>query len=348
MNDTYAIGLMSGTSLDGVDVALCRFYDNPDKYEIINTHTFPYPCGIKSKLENAIGLSGSDLNELHIELGQLYGELVNTFIQSFSVKKVDLIASHGHTIFHEPEKQITLQIGHPAYIAIKSGILTVADFRSTDVFLGGQGAPLVPIGDRNLFSEYKNRLNLGGFANISFEKDDTTIAFDICPANIPLNLLADEMGYSYDNEGLLAASGKTNQILLQELNDLGYYKEKPPKSLGREWFNQKFWTLIKKSKLSNIVKLRTITEHIALQCNNSFREGKVLITGGGAHNTFLIDRLKDLTNNQIIIPDKTLVDYKEALIFAYLGHLRINQKNNTLSSVTGAQKEHSSGAVYLP
>ncbi len=348
MNDIYAIGLMSGTSLDGVDVAFCRFYGNPVKYEIINTHTFPYPCGIKTKLENATKFSGSDLNMLHIELGKLYGELINIFVQSFSIKKIDLIASHGHTVFHEPKKQITLQIGHPAYIAIETGILTIADFRSSDVFLNGQGAPLVPIGDRNLFSEYTNRLNLGGFANISYEKNDTTIAFDICPSNIPLNLIADEMGYSYDDEGLLAASGKTNPILLEELNDLEYYKDKPPKSLGREWFNQQFWTLIKKSKSSNIDKLRTITEHIAQQCTTSFNKGSVLITGGGTHNTFLTDRIKDLANNQIIIPDKTLIDYKESLIFAYLGYLRINQKNNTLSSVTGAQKAHSSGAIYLP
>ena len=348
MNDIFAIGLMSGTSLDGVDVALCRFYNNPVKYEIISTHTFPYPCGFKTKLEDATKLSGLELNILHIELGQLYGELVSTFIQSFSIKKVDLIASHGHTIFHEPEKRITLQIGHPAYIAIKTEIVTIADFRSSDVFLGGQGAPLVPIGDRNLFSEYKNRLNLGGFANVSYDKNNKTIAFDICPANIPLNLIADEMGYSYDDEGLLAASGKTNPILLEELNDLKYYKDNPPKSLGREWFNQQFWTIIKNSKSSNIDKLRTITEHIAQQCANSFIKGNVLITGGGTHNTFLIDRIKELSTNQIIIPDKTLVDYKEALIFAYLGYLRIIQKNNTLSSVTGAQKAHSSGAVYLP
>ena len=348
MNDIYAIGLMSGTSLDGVDVAFCRFYDNPLKYEIISTHTFPYPCGLRTKLEEATKLSGSELNMLHIELGQLYGELVRVFIQSFSIKKVDLIASHGHTVFHEPEKKNTLQIGHPAYIAITSGILTIADFRSTDVFLGGQGAPLVPMGDRTLFSEYKNRLNLGGFANISYEKENTTIAFDICPANIPLNLIADEMGYSYDAEGLLAASGKTNPILLEELNSLKYYDGTPPKSLGREWFNKQFWTLIQKSKSSNIDKLRTITEHIAQQTSISFINGNVLITGGGTHNTFLLDRIKDLSNNQIIIPDKILVDYKEALIFAYLGYLRLNKQSNTLPSVTGAIKTHSSGGIYLP
>lgn len=348
MNDIYAIGLMSGTSLDGVDVALCRFFGNPINYEIINAHTFPYPCGIRTKIEDAVNLNGSDLNKLHIELGQLFGELVTNFIVSYSIKIVDFIASHGHTVFHEPEKQITLQIGHPAYIAIKSGIQTIADFRSADVFLGGQGAPLVPIGDRNLFSDYSNRLNLGGFANVSFEEGDNSIAFDICPANIPLNILADKMGYSYDEEGLLAASGKINQALLEELNALKYYQDKPPKSLGREWFNHQFWTLIKKSRSSNIDKLRTITEHIAQQCSNSFIKGNVLVTGGGAHNTFLIDRIKDLSTNQIEIPNKTLVDYKEALIFSYLGYLRINQNHNTLSSVTGANKQHSSGGIYLP
>jgi anhydro-N-acetylmuramic acid kinase len=348
MKSMNVIGLMSGTSLDGVDIAFCRFSGNPIKFELIRGHTFPYPCGIKSQLADAENLSGSDLNTLNIELGQLYGNMIKNFINAFMIKKIDLVASHGHTIFHEPNKNITLQIGHPAYIAVNSGLTTVADFRSADVFLGGQGAPLVPIGDKNLFSEYKNRLNLGGFANISFEKNNATIAFDICPANIPLNLLADEMGYSYDDEGLLAASGKTNPILLEELNDLDYYKQQPPKSLGREWFNQQFWPLIKRSKSSNIDKLRTITEHIAQQCANSFKKGNVLITGGGAHNTFLVNRIKDLSNNHIITPAKTIIDYKEALIFAYLGYLRINQKNNTLSSVTGAKKSHSSGAVYLP
>lgn len=344
----YVLGLMSGTSLDGVDIALCRFYGNPIEFEIIQTHTFPYPCGIKTKLIDVENLSGAELNQLHIELGQQYGDMINNFIKAFSVKKVDLIASHGHTVFHEPNKKITLQIGHPAYIAVNSGLITISDFRSADVFLGGQGAPLVPIGDRDLFAKYSNRLNLGGFANISFENNKNTIAYDICPANIPLNLLAEELGYSYDDEGRLAATGQIDQLLFEELNELAYYKQSPPKSLGREWFNQQYWPIIDKSNSPIVNKLRTVIEHIAQLISNSFYKGSVLITGGGAHNKFLLERIKTLSSNLIIIPDKEIIDYKEALIFAYLGYLRMNKKNNTLSSVTGAKKTHCSGGVYLP
>ena len=344
----HVIGLMSGTSLDGIDIALCRFYNNPVKFEIINAHTFPYPCGIKTKLIEAENFNGAELNLLHIELGQLYGDLINNFINAFSIKKVDLISSHGHTIFHEPDKNITLQIGHPAYIATKSGIVTVGDFRSADVFLNGQGAPLVPIGDRDLFANFRNRLNLGGFANISYEIEHRTKAFDICPVNIPLNLLSEELGYEFDNEGVFAASGQIDLLLLEELNDLVYYNQSSPKSLGREWFNQHFWPIVDKSDSTPVNKLRTITEHIALQVSKSFVEGNALITGGGAHNKYLIERIKALSTNQIVIPDKEIINYKEALVFAYLGYLRINHKNNTLASVTGACKGHCSGGVYLP
>jgi anhydro-N-acetylmuramic acid kinase len=348
MKTMNVIGLMSGTSLDGVDIALCRFSGNPLKFELIRGHTFPYPCGIKSQLADTETLSGSALNTLHIELGRLYGNMIKNFINTFSIKQIDLVASHGHTVFHEPNKNITLQIGHPAYIAIISGLPTVADFRSADVFLRGQGAPLVPIGDRDLFAQYSNRLNIGGFANISYEKNKETIAFDICPANIPLNLLSEKIGYSYDDEGLLAASGQIDQLLLEELNNIAYYKQSPPKSLGREFFNQQYWPIITRSENTTVNKLRTITEHIGQQISNSFSKGNVLITGGGVHNKFLIERINALSNNQIIIPNDEIIDFKEALVFAYLGYLRINHKNNTLSSVTGAQKSHSSGAVYLP
>jgi len=348
MKNTYVIGLMSGTSLDGVDIALCRFTNNPIEFDLIKAHTFPYPCGFKSKLEEAINLNGAELNKLHIELGELYGNMIISFIKTFSISKVDLIASHGHTIFHEPDKKITLQIGHPAYIAIRSGIPTVGDFRSADVFLDGQGAPLVPIGDKNLFSEYNNRVNLGGFANISYEKDNKTIAFDICPANIPLNLLAQEMGYSYDDEGSIAASGQIDKYLLDELSSLKYFSFPPPKSLGREWFDNEFLPIINKSESSIVNKIRTVTELIAMLVSSSLLDGNTIITGGGANNKFLIKRIKSISKNKIIIPSENIVNFKEAIIFAYLGFLRINNMPNTLSSVTGASKNHISGGLYLP
>ena len=348
MNDVYAIGLMSGTSLDGLDVAYIRFYGSPIDYEIIQAYTFPYPCGLKTKLVSAGNLGGSELNRLHIELGRFFGERVKVFIDSFDIKQVDFVASHGHTVFHEPKDKITLQIGHPAYIAVQSEYSTIADFRSSDVFLGGQGAPLVPIGDKILFSNYTNRINLGGFANISFEKEGETLAFDICPFNIPFNFLSSKTGNTFDEGGKLAAKGKINQDLLEKLNGLEYYYSPLPKSLGREWYDLFFAPIVEQSPISDIDKLRTLSEHFAVQIAGSFIEGDVLVTGGGAYNKFLIDRVKSLTTNKIIIPDEKLINYKEALIFALLGLLRLNHKTNTLKSVTGAQKNHCGGAIYLP
>ena len=347
MNEMFGIGLMSGTSLDGTDLVYCGFYGGSKKFEQRHSYTFPYPCELKSALEKAPSLKGGALTLLHIELGKYYGQLVRNFVDTFGISRVDYVASHGHTVFHRPEKKLTLQIGHPGYIAIESGYLTIGDFRSADVFLGGQGAPLVPVGDRDLFGAYKNRINLGGFANISFENHEKTIAFDICPANMALNDLAVQTGLSFDDNGAIASSGKVDQNLLSALNDLPFYKKSPPKSLGREWYEEKFRPRVAQSGASLADKLRTVTEHIAIQIAAAMTEGDALVTGGGAHNGFLIKRFKNLSKNRIIIPDNRIVDFKEALVFAYLGYLRLQQKPNTISSVTGARVSHAGGAVYL-
>ena len=262
-----------------------------------------------------------------------------------------LIASHGHTIFHRPEEKYTLQIGDGQQIADATSIMTINDFRTEDVTKGGQGAPLVPIGDRHLFAEFPICLNIGGIANVSYEMNDKRIAYDICIANQLLNYLSNKLGYDYDNNGNFASQGSVNQDLFDKLNDNPYYGKSHPKSLGREFFEEVQHKLVDDSKLDVKDLLRTATEHIAFQIAKSteqLEKSKMLITGGGAKNTFLINRICDLSKHEIIIPDTTIIDYKEALIFAFLGVLKYERKTNVLSSVTGAASDSSSGKIYLP
>ena len=276
-------------------------------------------------------------------------EEISGFIQRNNIQELDAICSHGHTIRHQPEKEFTLQIGNLPRLAKLISRTVVCDFRVQDVKLGGQGAPLVPIGDRLLFPEYDFCLNLGGFANISSEIHGNRIAYDICPVNIVLNHYAQKLGKEFDEDGNLAKFGELNLILLQSLNDLPYYTEKPPKSLGLEWVNEHIFLLLDSFNLSSEDILRTFTEHIAIQLAVQFpKKASVLITGGGAYNSFLIERLKNLVSVEITIPSPEIVEFKEALIFGLLGVLKLRGEINCLSSVTGASIDHSSGQVYTP
>ncbi|NQU87385.1 MAG: anhydro-N-acetylmuramic acid kinase [Mariniphaga sp.] len=347
---TTVIGVMSGTSLDGLDIAVCNFIFENNKwaFEILKSDTIKYDSNWIKYLGTAHKLSATDLISLHNKYGRFIGLEINKFIYKLG-QPVDLIASHGHTVFHQPERGITFQVGNGTTIAEVTGIPTISDFRTTDVGLGGQGAPLVPIGDKLLFSDYDFCLNLGGFANISFEKDEKRIAYDICPVNIVLNLFAEKKGLLFDKDGLLGKTGIINDGLYKELNRLNYYLTDPPKSLGREWVEKYFLPLLKKSDLNFDDKIRTVYEHIAFQLGNSLHpKRKVLITGGGSFNTFLIDRIKKYTKSEIVLPPPQLIDYKEALIFAFLGLLKTRGEVNCLASVTGAVKDSSCGVIYIP
>ena len=342
------IGLMSGTSMDGVDLAQVEFtiIRKKVKYRIVNGNTFPYPKKLLEKLKKSRELTGLELTLLDRELGKYYGQLIKKFIGKY---KIDLIASHGHTVFHQPQNGMTLQIGSGAEIAAKTGVKTICDFRSTDIALGGQGAPLVPFGDELLFAEYDYCLNLGGYSNISYRKNKKRIAFDISPCNIVLNILANEKGKKYDDKGMMASKGKIDLGLLNSLNKLDFYQKKKNKSLGNEWLEKNVIPLMKKSKLHLEDKLATFTEHIAFQISKNIEKGKsVLITGGGAYNQYLIERLQFHSKAKIIIPEKKLIDFKEALIFALLGYMREQNFVNTFSSATGATRDSSGGAVYFP
>ena len=346
------IGIMSGTSLDGVDLAFCRFIheNNTWNFEIVCAETVAYSEFWKHSL---LGLEDTDaltFQQAHLDYGLYLGGLVSDFIIKNSIK-VDFVSSHGHTIFHQPEKKLTVQIGAGNAIAAKCKLPVVCDFRSLDVALGGQGAPLVPIGDKLLFSEYNYCLNLGGFANVSYEYKDQRIAFDICPVNIVMNAICEKLGKPYDDGGALAKDGLASRYLLNELNELAFYKKtlNTPKSLGKEWVVKNIDPLLECYELAEEDLLRTFCEHIAFQIGRALKDkpkGKLLITGGGAYNHFLIDCIKQQTGHQIIIPDKKILEFKEALIFAFLGVLRMRNEVNCLASVTGAQNDNCGGAVY--
>jgi len=341
---------MSGTSLDGLDMALCRFQFLHGKweYEMLKSNTLPYDEHLKKQLMEAMFLSRHDLSQLDIEYGHFIGSRGIQFIRD-SGYEADLIASHGHTVFHQPDKKLTLQIGNGAEITSCSGIPVVCDFRKKDVALGGQGAPLVPVGDELLFGEYDYCLNLGGFANVSFIKKGKRRAFDICPVNIVLNEMARMKGKDYDRDGEMGRRGNTDQDLLQALNNLEYYKKDPPKSLGKEWLDSDFMPALAGHQLTDPdTAIRTIYEHIAQQAGKVFDPGaSVLVTGGGVYNEFLMERISSSTPARLVIPDDSLVQYKEALIFALLGALRWYGMINCYASVTGASSDSSAGSVFL-
>ncbi len=339
---------MSGTSLDGVDVAQIHFTkDDQWHFEILHAETIPYPATWNEKLQDGINFDSRALEELNENYTGYLAEIISDFIKKYGITHLDAVCSHGHTIKHEPENKYTLQIGNLPQLARKLKLKVVCDFRVQDVALGGQGAPLVPVGDELLFPEYDYCLNLGGFANISTLKGGRRIAYDICPVNIVLNKLTEKLGLPYDDQGKIAASGSLIPELLTSLNALAFYTKLPPKSLGLEWVRSTVYPLVENSGYKTEDLLCTFTEHAAIQLAENFREGaSVLITGGGTFNSYLLKRLRDHRKIEIIIPAREVIEYKEALIFALLGLLKLRGEVNCLKSVTGASKDHSSGRIY--
>ena len=346
-----AIGLMSGTSHDGLDICLCniKFTDNHWSYSILAGETIAYSIELKQQLLCSHDLSGLDLWKLHCNYGQWVGKQVNQFIKSKNVN-ISVIGSHGHTVFHAPKNGFTAQIGHGAYIAAETGIPCVCDFRSGDVARGGQGAPLVPIGDELLFNEYDFCLNLGGIANVSFNGNQGRVAYDICPVNMAINMVANHLGYEMDFNGEIAKTGEVNHALLSSLNNLNYYSIEGAKSLGREWYTQVFEKQIKKFISEPNNTLRTIYEHIAIQIaasTNHKKNGSILVTGGGAKNKFLVELIAQKNSNRVTIPQPNIIDFKEALIFALLAVLYQQKTISSLASVTGAKASSIGGCLYF-
>jgi anhydro-N-acetylmuramic acid kinase len=355
------IGLMSGSSLDGLDIAFVHFEETAGqwKFDIQESACIPYPEVWKIKLSGSSGLSAKEYLLLHTAYGHYLGTCVNEFLEEKNlVYRVQLVASHGHTAFHMPAQQMTAQLGDGAAIAAVTGIRTITDFRSVDVALGGQGAPIVPIGEKLLFPEYDLFLNIGGITNLSGNGENFN-GFDVCPANRILNLLAAKVGRNFDENGALAAKGKVNGDLLTRLNAFSYYQLPFPKSLSNDFGLQEVFPLIENANLSAGDALATYVEHIVQQIVQGIKRLtekmavkenlRLLITGGGAHNSFLVQRLTDSLSSsaiECVVPSESLVNFKEALVIALMGALRWREDVNVLHTVTGASKDSINGAVW--
>ncbi len=347
-----ALGIMSGSSLDGLDLAFCEFTEKQSSwaYRIVAAETLPYPEEWKMILQESYYTDGKMLAENDVSYGKYLGEKASDFLKKHHLKP-DIIASHGHTIFHQPEKGFSLQLGSGQAIAIATGIETVSDFRSKDIQLGGQGAPLVPIGDKLLFAEYGYCVNIGGIANISFEVKGQRLGFDVCPANQLLNHLSRQMGKFYDENGGTASLGKLDKPLFDQLNNVDFCRQHYPKSLSNEQVRETFLPLLDSSPASLEDKLYTVVKHIAFQiakATDSSSGKKMLLTGGGVHNSFLVEAIRRECSHSVCLPNSQIIDFKEALIFAFMGVLRKVGRINCLASVTGAKRDSSGGVVYLP
>jgi anhydro-N-acetylmuramic acid kinase len=367
----HVIGLMSGSSLDGLDIAFVELAETAGKweYEIKCAACIEYENEWIEKLKNAIHFSALDYQLLHTNYGRYLGQKVNEFAEKFKLEhKISLISSHGHTTFHFPEKRMTDQLGDGAAIAAETELPVVTDLRAVDIAFGGQGAPIVPLGEKLLFPEYHYFLNIGGIANISINSKQINnadsnsdkneiIAFDICAANRVLNMLSLEKNKAYDEDGKMASSGRINDGLLQKLNSLEYFLLPYPKSLANSFGTDIIYPLIKSFNLSAEDSLATYVEHISIQIKHALQSSfsktnvqQLMITGGGAFNKFLIERISkhlEEINFEVFIPADEVVAFKEALIMALLGTLRWREQYTVLSSVTGAKRNSIGGALWL-
>lgn len=356
------IGIMSGSSLDGLDMAFIEFEESRNKwsFEIKAVSCKPYNEEWLNKLQQATSLSAYDYLLLHTAYGKYIGEQVNEFIEEFGLHhKVQLIASHGHTTFHAPSLAMTAQLGDGAAIAAATEINVVSDLRAMDVAFNGQGAPIVPVGEKLLFNDYSFYLNLGGIANLSYKSNQDHIAFDVCPANRVMNMLANTLGKEYDEGGSIAASGKVYTPLLTRLNQLSYYSLPYPKSLANDFGTDVVFPLVQAFDISIEDKLRTYTEHVVMQIvysiqklspNTGIQNIRLLVTGGATFNTFLVNRLSQALKSlaiEVIVPDATIINYKEALVMGLIGVLRWREEYNVLHSVTGARRSSIGGSVWI-
>jgi anhydro-N-acetylmuramic acid kinase len=355
---TNIIGLMSGSSLDGIDLVDVDFWnDGKWHFEIVARDNYDYDNEWRNALSDAFNINivkthgRASLRELDVRYGTLLGQVTKRFIDKYNLKP-EIVASHGHTIFHRPQEHYTLQIGDGQALANECGITVINDFRTEDVLKGGQGAPLVPIGDKLLFADYPICLNIGGIANVSYDVDGQRIAYDICIANQALNYLANRLSMPYDKDGMVARSGRIDNQLLTAFNSHPFYTEKYPKSLGREFFEENIKPLLEKR--DDIAEMMaTFIEHIAIQIGESVETMctsslPMLITGGGAKNKYLVERIQANTKHHVFVPSDDIIDYKEALIFAFLGLLRNRNEINVLRSVTGAESDSCAGKIWQP
>lgn len=350
VNEYHIIGIMSGSSLDGLDVSLTKFNHTTHwQFEIIQAVTIPIPDHLKTQLRSSTNLGAREISLLDLQYGEWIGEELTKWISRFSMTP-DLIGIHGHTVFHLPKEHLSLQIGNGLTIAQKTGIPTVDNFRSLDVLLGGQGAPLVPFGEQMLFSGCAAYLNLGGICNISIHKENKVTAWDIAPCNQVFNHFSKQLGFNYDDKGSLSRKGSIDHIWLNYLQSLSYFQQEPPKSLANQWTQE----VLKKSPDNPFDALASyvdfLSEQIAFEVTGAINGGTMMITGGGAYHQYLIEQIEEKIGPgfKIIVPDNLIIEQKESVIFAFLALMRLRGEINVLSSVTGAKRDSCSGTLHLP
>ena len=348
----HCIGVMSGTSIDGVDIAHCSFeaIENKWQFQIHHADCLPYSELWQNRLVKLHEQSAEVFAKTNVYYGHFLGQCVQQFIKKYEIQdKFSLVSSHGQTIFHNPSKGYTIQIGHGAAIAKECGLPVVCDLRTSDMAYGGQGAPIVPLGEKFLFPNLQQFVNIGGISNCSLHTNEQTIGYDVCMGNLLLDELASRVGKAYDNNGEMAASGAIHKELLADLNAHSYFAKSYPKSLDAEEVLNEFLPLVDAYSIPIEDQMATIVEHIAVQLSSALHSNyKTMVTGGGALNSFLVKRLQSHFSNEIILPETEIIENKEALIIAFLGLLRLNKQENVLASVTGANKNTINGALYLP
>lgn len=366
---TYkVIGLMSGSSLDGLDIAYCSFTVRPSeasiivtKWDLLQAATAPFSEQWRARLSHLPTVSALAFAKTHTYFGHYMAELVQPFLQKYSIEP-DFIAAHGHTIFHYPDQNMTAQIGDGAALAALTGYPVICDFRTQDVAAGGEGAPLAPLADKLLFGEYDFFLNIGGIINISCNANGKYVAFDITAANQVLNELAKQLGLAYDADGQLAAAGSLSEQAFHDANDIPYFDAPYPKSLDNQWVREHIMPHFLHPQTTVEDRLRTTCEHIGYQTAKAIRQivereqldttkpYRLLATGGGALNRFLVQTIErycqKVLDIEIIIPDQRIIEFKEAVLMALMGVLRVENVPNCLKTVTGAKRNAIGGAIY--
>lgn len=361
MKNYHVLGVMTGSSLDGVDIVYTKITASEKKYsyEILMTDCVKMPAKWKLRISQLVLQNAVTYLKTSAFFGQFLGEILLDFITRNQIEnQLDFIASHGQTIFHQPENKFSSQIGDGSVIAAITGFPVICDFRSVDVALGGQGAPVAPIANKLFYPEYSLFLNLGGIGNLAANINGKYVAFDFTAVNLILDKIAKELELEYDDEGKIAAFGNFSETLFDSLNHSIYYNKSYPKSLSGGWVSKVMLPIISRSPLSHADKLHTVVYHVAYQLKNAIsmieakenisfsKNDKMLATGGGVFNRFLMQIIQEKIGVSVTIPDHQIIKFNEAVLMALMGVMRVRQETNIMSSVTGATYDTIGGAIY--